>query len=264
MSPRVRLGAMALAVATAFGLPLVHPFGNPRAASKGNRETLLVGSSMPEDARRVLVNKCADCHSEATHWPVYSRAAPVSWLVERDVTRGREHLNFSHWQDLTPAQRETLSVEITQQVKKGHMPPLRYELVHRNARLNSVDLADLARLNPGSTEQESAPQSGDATRGQATFERKCTGCHSLDENHEGPRLRNVYGRKSGSIAGFDYSDDMRKAGLVWTEANLNRWLSDSDAMLPQSKMGFSVPKAQDRADIIAFLRSQANSSLNLR
>jgi cytochrome c len=97
---------------------------------------------------------------------------------------------------------------------------------------------------------------GDATRGRALFERKCTGCHDLESDREGPHLRGVYGRKAGSIKGFKYSDALRRSQLTWTDANLERWLRDSDAMLPQSNMGFSVPKPQDRSDLIAFLKEQ--------
>jgi cytochrome c len=48
---------------------------------------------------------------------------------------------------------------------------------------------------------------------------------------------------------------MKKSGTVWTEVNLERWVRDSDDMLPGTEMGFSVPKVQDRADLIAFLKT---------
>src|SRR5271155_4163982 len=48
----------------------------------------------------------------------------------------------------------------------------------------------------------SAAQSGDQDRGKTTFEKRCTGCHSLDMEKEGPRLRGVFGRKAGTVASF--------------------------------------------------------------
>jgi Haem-binding domain len=44
------------------------------------------------------VAACYDCHSNQTRWPLYSRVAPMSWLVTRDVQRGRDKLNFSTWE----------------------------------------------------------------------------------------------------------------------------------------------------------------------
>ena len=250
------IGVVAVGLATTFGLAMIHPFGNPRIVAAESRDTLLRGTGMPEQTRYVLMTKCADCHSNTTHWPLYSRIAPASWLIERDVTEGRKHLNLSHWLELSGDQRQVLGSEISQQVKKGHMPPLQYRLIHWSANLASSDIASLALLSPSEANGDGHPQAGDAVRGKTVFERKCTGCHSLDSDHEGPRLHGVYGRKAGTSPGFEYSNAIRKSGLIWTDENLERWLSDSDAMIPESAMGFSVPKPQDRADIIAFLKTQ--------
>lgn len=236
------------------GGALIHPFGNPRSVAAASRETLLQGSDIPEKTKRVLLAKCADCHSDATHWPLYSRTAPASWLVERDIAQGRKHLNLSHWSELPADRRQLLGAEINREVKKGDMPPLQYRLVHWGAALTRSDLAALAFLSIKEADTPTVPLLGDAFRGKDVFERKCTGCHSLDADHKGPRLRGVYGRKAGTSPGFAYSDAVRHSGLTWTGANLDRWLTDTDAMMPESQMGFSVPKAQDRADIIAFLQ----------
>ena len=50
-----------------------------------------------EETALLARGACYDCHSNETRWPLYSRVAPVSWLIARDVNRGREHLNFSVW-----------------------------------------------------------------------------------------------------------------------------------------------------------------------
>jgi hypothetical protein len=41
---------------------------------------------------------CMDCHSNKTAWPWYSYVAPVSWLVESDVRRGKDRMNLSDWE----------------------------------------------------------------------------------------------------------------------------------------------------------------------
>jgi cytochrome c len=96
---------------------------------------------------------------------------------------------------------------------------------------------------------------GDAAKGKLLFEKRCTGCHSLDLEKEGPRLRGVYGRASGAIPGFDYSSQLKAAHLTWDETLLDRWLTDTDSVVPGNGMDFRVPKADERADIIAYLRS---------
>ena len=58
------------------------------------RGEMLGGSEVPQGVRQVLEQKCADCHSNQTHWPVYSRLAPGSWLMEHDVSGGRAALEL--------------------------------------------------------------------------------------------------------------------------------------------------------------------------
>lgn len=91
-------------------------------------------------------------------------------------------------------------------------------------------------------------------RGRALFEKRCTGCHSLDNNKEGPHLRGAYGRKAGSVPDFNYSDPLKAANIVWDEPSLDRWLTDPDSLVPDSDMAFHVSSAEERAYIIQFLR----------
>ena len=50
------------------------------------------------ETRALAKQACFDCHSNETEWPAYSRVAPVSWLIQHDVSEGRAALNFSEWQ----------------------------------------------------------------------------------------------------------------------------------------------------------------------
>src|SRR5690348_9189375 len=50
------------------------------------------------ETRALAKQACFDCHSNETEWPAYSKVAPVSWLIQHDVTEGRSKLNFSEWQ----------------------------------------------------------------------------------------------------------------------------------------------------------------------
>jgi cytochrome c len=102
---------------------------------------------------------------------------------------------------------------------------------------------------------------GDPARGERVFQR-CYSCHSVDpaeRNLQGPNLAGVIGRRAGTLDQFEYSDAMVAAGrggLVWTEAKLDLYVTDPQAMVPGTAMG-PVPlnTPADRADLIAYLKS---------
>jgi cytochrome c len=95
---------------------------------------------------------------------------------------------------------------------------------------------------------------GDATRGEQLYESRCIACHALDANRVGPKHRGVYGRKAGSVSDFAYSPALITSKIIWSETTLNRWLTDPEAFIPGQRMNFRVPSADDRADLIAFLK----------
>lgn len=101
-----------------------------------------------------------------------------------------------------------------------------------------------------------AHAAGNAARGQTLY-KGCADCHSITENAVGPMHKGVVGRKAGSVPGYDYSPDLKSSGIVWTEDNLDKWLVNPQALVPETKMFFDVPGAQDRADIIAYLKEKA-------
>ena len=87
------------------------------------------------EGRRLAVAACYDCHSNETRWPLYSHVAPVSWLVQRDVERGRAELNFSTW--------DGDADDLVDTVTDGEMPPRNYTLLHPDARLSPEEKAAL-------------------------------------------------------------------------------------------------------------------------
>ena len=93
-----------------------------------------------------------------------------------------------------------------------------------------------------------------AEHGKELFERRCTACHGLDKNKEGPRLRGVYGRMSGSVPSFPYSDGVKAAHITWDAMSLDKWLTDTEKLIPNNDMGIQIAKAEERADIIAYLK----------
>lgn len=108
------------------------------------------------------------------------------------------------------------------------------------------------------TPPDTAPMpDGDAARGQILFG-QCRTCHYPEKgfgHHNGPSLWAVFGRKAGSAEGYEhYSDAMKNAGFVWTPELLDFWLGHMDTFLPESTMIVFPLDAQQRADVIAYLR----------
>ena len=97
---------------------------------------------------------------------------------------------------------------------------------------------------------------GDPARGEQLYE-ACTDCHSLDKNDVGPRHRGVFGRRAGSLPDYSYSEALKSSKIVWNEETLDKWLTDPQALVPGKKMFFHLDNAQDRADVIAFLKERA-------
>jgi cytochrome c len=249
------VGAVIVLYAVALvGLAFVHPFGNPRVEPEKGLGTLLQGANMPADAKKVLLTKCADCHSNETRWPVYARLAPGSWLIERDIVEARKKMNLSNWQEMSADTQDVMIGKIIHEAKSGDMPPMQYHVLHWGAMLTAADVSALSSMGSAGNGEKSLSGPGDAASGKAIFEKRCTGCHAMQGDREGPRLAGVFGRKAGSVPGFDYSAGLKNSGITWNEVTLEKWLADPDMVVPDNKMDFHLPKAQERSDLIAYLK----------
>lgn len=252
-----RRGAViALLAVSLLGLAFVHPFGNPRVEPARGLDTLLRNANMPAGAKKVLVTKCADCHSNETRWPVYARLAPGSWLIERDIVEARKKMNLSQWDQLPADNQLELVGQMIHEAKRGDMPPLQYHLLHWDSYLTAPEVATLSSMGSSGQQETGAGSVGDAARGKAVFEKRCTGCHAMEGDREGPRLAGVFGRKAGSVPGFEYSAGLKNSGITWEEATLEKWLKDPDLFVPDNKMDFHVPASQERSDLIAYFKRQ--------
>lgn len=92
--------------------------------------------------------------------------------------------------------------------------------------------------------------------GKELFERRCGGCHALDRDKEGPRLRGVYGRMAGSVDSFEYSEALKKSRIIWNDESLEKWLTDPEQFVPNNNMDFHLGKAGERREIIAYLKKK--------
>jgi cytochrome c len=151
-------------------------------------------------------------------------------------------------------------------------------ILDKGARLASVEFVHPAEVprgyiiegtttsqRPSSLPQEeNLPEIGpllakaDAKRGQQ-IAKKCIQCHTFDAGGPqriGPNLHGIVNQKAGQKTGFPYSKDLLCKDITWTPETLNLLLHKPRALIPGTRMSFAgLSKAEDRADVIAYLQS---------
>ena len=107
----------------------------------------------------------------------------------------------------------------------------------------------------------SALAEGDAAAGEKVF-KKCKACHQVGDgakNRVGPMLNGIVGNEIASVDGFKYSKAFKAKkdeGLVWTEEELDAFLTKPKKYLKGTKMSFAgLKKEEQRADVIAYLKT---------
>lgn len=134
MKNTILIGVVLLAAAgSAF-----HPFGAPKA--QDSALPLVEGAALTPDTQRILDRACVNCHSERTRWPWYGYVAPASWLLERDVAKARQHMNLSRWNAYPVARRRELLAQMGVMTRGHLMPPPRYLLLHKEAKLSAAEI----------------------------------------------------------------------------------------------------------------------------
>jgi cytochrome c len=250
-----------IALIASLALARVHPFGDAGLyLARPAGAPILSGAQVPHTVRTILVQTCADCHSNQARVPFYGHFAPVSWLLERDIVEARKAMNLSLWNTYSADRQQTLAAKIVQQTKSQQMPPMQYRMIHWDARISNADLPVLAQWAHAASATQAGAMvggAGDPMRGKALFEKRCTGCHALTQNHEGPQLQGVYGRTSGTVPSFAYSSALKRAHIVWDDNTLEKWLTDPDAFISGNDMDFLVSKPQERQDLISYLKQSS-------
>ena len=112
----------------------------------------------------------------------------------------------------------------------------------------------IAALSGGFTLLLASLSAQNGANGKALFEKRCGGCHAVDRDKEGPRLGGVFGRTAASLDSFQYSDALKKSKVVWNEVALDRWLTDTEELVPGNDMTFHVGKPDERREIISYLK----------
>jgi cytochrome c len=100
----------------------------------------------------------------------------------------------------------------------------------------------------------------DAAVGEKSFN-KCRACHQVGEtakNTVGPIQNGLFGRKSGMVAGYNYSDANKNSGLTWDDQVFTDYIKDPKGKIPGTKMSFAgIKNEQEIKDLTAFLKQFA-------
>ena len=100
----------------------------------------------------------------------------------------------------------------------------------------------------------SAASAADTAHGKLVFQ-NCAACHSDKPDAIGPSLKGVYGRKSGALPDFRYSNAMLRADLTWDETNLRDYIKNPQAKVKGNRMPFGgLTDPKDIDDVIAYLK----------
>ena len=118
-----------------------------------DKEDIVGSGFVPGDIEAILRTSCYDCHSNQTHFPWYSKIAPSSWLLARDITHGRDNLNFSQWNGYSKRKKIGKLEDIQDVVTSGEMPLQVYTIIHRRARLTKEQVSALGRWTDDMTEK---------------------------------------------------------------------------------------------------------------
>jgi cytochrome c len=98
-----------------------------------------------------------------------------------------------------------------------------------------------------------------AQDGQTAFNSSCRTCHTMKErdHRQGPSLAGVIGRKAGTASGYNFSDSMKQSGIVWDEANLDKFIANPDQVVSGNTMKpyGGITDAAQRKTIIEFMKT---------
>lgn len=120
-----------------LGIQFVRPnFTNPPVTAGERIEDVL---KVPNEVDFVLKRSCADCHSNETRYPWYSKVAPLSWGMDDHIRIGREELNFSVWKTYSNNRQVRKLKEMCDEVENGAMPHYQYLWIHRDAVLSGQE-----------------------------------------------------------------------------------------------------------------------------
>jgi hypothetical protein len=108
---------------------------------------------IPTAVKKKIVDACYDCHSDKTVYPFYNNVAPVSWIMARDVRKGKAQVNFSEWANYDRKTQIKLLTKICDEVTAHEMPLKGYVFMHSKAVISPKELEDICNWTEKASEQ---------------------------------------------------------------------------------------------------------------
>lgn len=128
----IKLAVLVLAIAFVV-IQFIRPdLSNPPEVAG---ETLEASTMIPSEVGAILSRSCADCHTNRTIYPWYSKVSPFSWFLADHINDGRHELNFSVWNTYETRRKVRKLDELCEQVETGEMPLPSYLWIHYDAAL---------------------------------------------------------------------------------------------------------------------------------
>ena len=140
----------------AFSVAQLIPVGARSNPPVDSTLTIEANMHLPQNVQKVFDKACRNCHSNITEWPWYSKIAPMSWLVAKDVTRARNIMNLSEWSaqaGRTPQSAIGVLTAACSGIQSGRMPLPQYVLLHPEAKLTAEDKAAFCSWSVQETRQ---------------------------------------------------------------------------------------------------------------
>ncbi|MBL7763755.1 MAG: heme-binding domain-containing protein [Chitinophagaceae bacterium] len=118
-------------------IQFIHPSRNKSQGEQANNISKIY--SVPPGIKTIMDKACADCHSNNTIYPWYSKIQPIDWWMTNHVNEGKRELNFDEFTTYNLRRQYHKLEEVIEQVKEGEMPLNSYTWVHKNAILTSAE-----------------------------------------------------------------------------------------------------------------------------
>ena len=146
-------------VACPIVLALLQFVPGPSAANPrlDEREALESNLAVPAPVSAMIQRSCMNCHSNETHYPWFTRMAPVSWMAAKDVNEGRKAMNLSRWASQngrTPDLAIATLLAACEDLRTGRMPKLSYRVMHPEAQVSRQEVDQFCAWANGEIQQQ--------------------------------------------------------------------------------------------------------------
>ena len=118
-------------------IQFIRPSRNNDGKTAGSAFVQMYG--VPDSVNQILREACYDCHSNNTRYPWYTNIQPVGWILAGHIKRGKSKLNFSEFNSYSNRRKVSKLKEIANQIEDNEMPLSSYKLMHKKARLSTME-----------------------------------------------------------------------------------------------------------------------------